>query len=1668
MSTSIKNNVNMALVAWLSAMTFSPIASAYDTDIYFSNATSGTGTATNNHADQPNILMVLDTSGSMQWDMSSTDSRSRISVLKNAMNSIIDAAQNVNMGIMRFSYEGGAVSYPVADINADAGLVESQQTATPTPVIPKGPFTINRSVLSSAGDAKEVDDLSKAVTINGAELPATGSLTVGSPTTITKTISVSIADRYDDGLERVGATLRHGIGSSATFNGVETPILYSEHNTTNYSRQIMAGFRFVNLDIPPNAIVTDARLKLKHSRRIGGESRWFVTVDKDAKSEPFIRVGNSPDGITKYINAGGAREARDDSVDDGVGKTWRLGRKNVGVVSSSPNLKDLLNLVISESANNGHDAWGQADNAVSLFMWPDTQTRKVKAKSFYSGESGTASNRPKLDVTYQYDGASPPVVKNHTLGFNFEDLRIPQGAKINSVKLQVAAAKSGNSAANFRIYAEAVDNSNPFSTSLGNISSRPLSSAVTWNVPAAEGWVAGQFYESEDLSSIIQPIVNRAGWCGGNALSLILKGTGERAISSFDAGSALAPKILVEYENDFSGSDTGCTVNETSYQINASAADADENNTTSSVNTSANTVRFGANHWAGFNFSGIQVPAGADVQSARLSLTADSSGTAGATIYAHNTDNSGVFSSTPDNISTRSRTTASQSWSASATAAGQPVVSPDFSNVIDQIISRPGWQAGGSLSVILRNNSGALAVKSFESSAFDSARLNLRYKYDLVTNVAGASGITVRQRLKEVVNALPASGGTPATDTLYEAIKYLQGDTVDWGHQRMPSRYRYANNTGATKRTSIAASYSPLTASVNIPSGCPGIDSDDKDCAGVYIDQSPLPKYVSPIVNSCQNTYVVLLSDGDPNSMVGESKIRAMTSDSCSTDDDTGCGESLAKFMSTKDLLPTTLPGDQNVILHTIRFADDADPSYLKALAAAGGGTFYDATSADKLLEAFNAVVKEAVTKPQTFAAPSVALSAYNRLQTGSNLFYSMFLPHTSKGWEGNVKNYRFDPQLKTIVGQNDKVAFANDTIADDAQSYWSNSSTIDGDKVDSGGAGERMVEAGYMNRNVYTYTGAGSPSNVSFVSGVHSLSPSNNLATTDALWGGGMTLSERQNMVDWVRGKDLDDTDGDGSKVDTRWVLSDPLHSEPVSITYNGGSDENSSSDDDVKIFVGTNGGALHAIDGITGEELWAFMPTEMLPKQKEMRNDANGTHIFGIDGRMSALVKDVNQDGDISTSSGDKVMLYIPFGRGARALYALDVTNPNSPKIAWKIDNSTTGFSNLGQTWSKPAITKIKISGVETQVLVMGGGYDPAYNAPSFTGSASMGRGVYIVDALSGQKLLWIADAASADLKVAGMNSAIPSDIRVTDVIGPDGLVDRLYFGDLLGRLWRVDLDSVSRNNPGNSIAHMVADLNGPGEEAGRRFFNPPLAVPFTDTGSVPTYIYLAMVSGDIHNPLYKNTLNAAFAVKDTFELLKPGELPDLLTLVKGEANADQGILDVTTYETPKKPEVPNGYYFNLVDASSGAPVNVGRDGLTSGMVQKVLFEGTDIIDFEWSFNVYDPSVSSSTSVSECSSSVVGETTTYYVLLKDGFPSANVGDDADGGNCYNCTNVQEDRYTGGIPGLAPPPRETGELDDEGNATCIDVSGFTILTPGGKDQCSGANTHNTFWWRSR
>lgn len=106
----------------------------------------------------------------------------------------------------------------------------------------------------------------------------------------------------------------------------------------------------------------------------------------------------------------------------------------------------------------------------------------------------------------------------------------------------------------------------------------------------------------------------------------------------------------------------------------------------------------------GLRFNNVQVPQGAQIVDAFIRMT---SATTSEEIFSINvfgeaTDNATVFSSTPNNISSRTKTTATSIWSnTDATIDGFKFKLDNLRSIVKEITERPGWAAGNSMAFIL-------------------------------------------------------------------------------------------------------------------------------------------------------------------------------------------------------------------------------------------------------------------------------------------------------------------------------------------------------------------------------------------------------------------------------------------------------------------------------------------------------------------------------------------------------------------------------------------------------------------------------------------------------------------------------------------------------------------------------------------------------------------------------------------------------------------------------------------------------------------------------------------------------------------------------------------------------------------------------------------------------
>jgi type IV pilus assembly protein PilY1 len=221
------------------------------------------------------------------------------------------------------------------------------------------------------------------------------------------------------------------------------------------------------------------------------------------------------------------------------------------------------------------------------------------------------------------------------------------------------------------------------------------------------------------------------------------------------------------------------------------------------------------------------------------------------------------------------------------------------------------------------------------------------------------------------------------------------------------------------------------------------------------------------------------------------------------------------------------------------------------------------------------------------------------------------------------------------------------------------------------------------------------------------------------------------------------------------------------------------------------------------------------------------------------------------------DKKVLIFGLRRGGDRYIALDITERLFPKFLWEIGPSTAGFGELGQTWSTPQIGKIQLGADEKWVAFIGGGYDTNQDKTSPV-TDTAGRAIYVVDVLTGS-LIWSHSNASN----AEMTYCIASDVARVDTDG-NGKVDRLYVGDLGGRIWRFDIGDLDKdgNSETSEWTGKIIFSSNAGTSDQRKIFYPPDITLEKDSGD---YEMILFGTGDREHPKEQTTLNRLYAVKD-----------------------------------------------------------------------------------------------------------------------------------------------------------------------------------------------------------
>jgi type IV pilus assembly protein PilY1 len=1198
-----------------------------------------------------------------------------------------------------------------------------------------------------------------------------------------------------------------------------------------------------------------------------------------------------------------------------------------------------------------------------------------------------------------------------TLGLRYQDLNIPRGAVITNAYIRFSSNAFNSAATNLTFSGELIGNSITFSDSASNISARTkTSNSVLWDTD--NDWpVSGDSLVSPNLSSIVQEIVDQAGWCGGNALNIIVDGEGistssERVTPAFEDGEGLGPQLVVVYDETTA---TGCVKGGLSYQVSSQKNNAEERGDGYQSTASELTFRDTSNKFVGVRFRNIALPQGANITSAYLVFTAyqnSSNGFASFNIAGVDQDDPNNFKSYPRYLLRDKPKTAAVPWTDIPQWYKKfTYQSPSVTGIVEQIVGRTNWTPGNEMMFVFSDFVGIRGAYTYNGKPSGAVSLVVEYQ----GNATPGSTSTVREHLVSQVDAMGASGMTPIVDTLYEAASYYGGLPVEYGKTRGQSTV----SSTVRRNTRVSHRLSYIGADSVLPTGCTVDNLGSSNCINEAIPNGA--NYISPVTDKvCQtNNHIVLLSDGSANNNHSVSNIETLLGNTCTGSGGEKCGVDLVRNIGDGDDSKI----DTRVITHTIGFsAGTTANSFLNNLALNGNGDFYTADNTEDLVSVFQSILKTVKDVNATFVSPGVAVNQLNRLTHNDELYFALFKPAEGTIWPGNVKRYRLDGS--DILDKNGFNAVDSVTgfFNDSAHSYWS--LLADGNDVREGGTAEKMG----LPRDAYTFDGTGT-----IIKTDNLLHEDNvNLTIADLALGAlADPATARETVLKWARGVDVKDDDADGITTDARQAMGDPIHSQPVIVNY---------SLTDSAVFVATNHGFLHSFDPATGEENFAVMPKELIDNLYDLYLDASTfSHVYGLDGDM------------VLRTVGSNIYLYVGMRRGGNKYYAFDITSKTNPKLLFKIDGGVGDFANLGQTWSKPTVTKIKVGGTSRNVLIFGGGYDEGQDNKLLRSADTVGNSVFIVDADTGERIWW-ASLTGADFNLPEMQYSIPARISVIDRDN-DGFADHMYVADTGGQLFRLDIQD-------ESVADLVsggllADFGGDIEEDNRRFYYGP------DISEISLgndhYYAVVLGSGFRAHPLNTTINDHFYMIKDdgvfTRDVNGTFGLPTTPLGLTDLYNATDHLL--TSSDTATKELA-----FTQFATASGWYIT-----LTSGG-EKVLSSPL-ILDYQVVFTTYLPATASE---SECAPPT-GNSRAYLVELINGNSVTDLNNDG--------TQLHEDRYAQlKQTGIAPDTKILIEdiikpiicLGTECASTVIEVDANGDKIACGSDfECLAENIHSYF-----
>lgn len=425
---------------------------------------------------------------------------------------------------------GAAYSSSLAGSATGTGLLRFEKLGGPAWLTVDGDGTFRGTVPADAeGDLRF---RVRVVDAAGAAATADLRILVGSVTRL-------VAAPADDAIQQADGTVRT--------SDVALPL-----GDASGSGAVVAGLRFRDLPIPPNAAIETAEVRFKAAATGTGTSALRITTAGGPDAGAFTPVH-------------GALGVRSDAS---LGVPWSPPEWSVGETGpaqTTPNLAALLESVVAREDWAEGGAWtvfltGTGNRSASAFesLGFNPARLSVRFRSRTPETDFLAGPAVSADTAVQSVGGN--VFLNGTtlalggegtwVGLRFPGIPMPQGAEIVSAHIRFGATAAGQEPGRLTIWAEATDSSPVFAAVSGDLGRRERTvRRVDWDPPA---WPAagarGTAQVTSDLSGPLQEVLDRPGWAAGGAVTFLVTGPAAlRLADSAQRAGGFPPQLEVRF-----------------------------------------------------------------------------------------------------------------------------------------------------------------------------------------------------------------------------------------------------------------------------------------------------------------------------------------------------------------------------------------------------------------------------------------------------------------------------------------------------------------------------------------------------------------------------------------------------------------------------------------------------------------------------------------------------------------------------------------------------------------------------------------------------------------------------------------------------------------------------------------------------------------------------------------------------------------------------------------------------------------------------------------------------------------------------------------------------------------------------------------------------------------